>query len=97
MKARLPQGYQNSTPNMNQMVRKAQKMQEDIGKIQEELAVKEYTKQDGGPATSSSSPLPSSPRSLTPRISRCSRTSLSAALTRYSRKLTITAQQRWKR
>ena len=39
MKARLPQGYQNSTPNMNQMVRKAQKMQEDIGKIQEELAV----------------------------------------------------------
>jgi DNA-binding protein YbaB len=27
---------------MNQMVRKAQKMQEDIGKIQEELAVKEF-------------------------------------------------------
>ena len=45
MKARLPQGYQNSAPNMNQMVRKAQKMQEDIGKIQEELAVKEFTKQ----------------------------------------------------
>ena len=56
MKARLPQGYQNSAPNMNQMVRKAQKMQEDIGKIQEELAVKEF-----------------------------------------SRKLTITAQLRWKR
>lgn len=50
MKARLPQGYQNSTPNMNQMVRKAQKMQEDIGKIQEELAVKEFTKQVGGGA-----------------------------------------------
>ena len=48
MKARLPQGYQNSAPNMNQMVRKAQKMQEDIGKIQEELAVKEFTKQVGG-------------------------------------------------
>ena len=47
MKARLPQGYQNSAPNMNQMVRKAQKMQEDIGKIQEELAVKEFTKQVG--------------------------------------------------
>lgn len=28
MKARLPQGYQNSAPNMNQMVRKAQ---EDAG------------------------------------------------------------------
>ena len=50
MKARLPQGYQNSAPNMNQMVRKAQKMQEDIGKIQEELAVKEFTKQVGGGA-----------------------------------------------
>lgn len=50
MKARLPQGCQNSAPNMNQMVRKAQKMQEDIGKIQEELAVKEFTKQVGGGA-----------------------------------------------
>ena len=50
MKARLPQGYQNSTPNMNQMVRKAQKMQDDIAKIQEELAVKEFTKQVGGGA-----------------------------------------------
>ena len=37
MKARLPQGYQNSAPNMNQMVRKAQKMQEDIRAKQEEL------------------------------------------------------------
>ena len=50
MKARLPQGYQNSAPNMNQMVRKAQKMQDDIAKIQEELAVKEFTKQVGGGA-----------------------------------------------
>ena len=50
MKARLPQGYQKSTPNMNQMVRKAQKMQDDIAKIQEELAVKEFTKQVGGGA-----------------------------------------------
>ena len=50
MKARLPQGYQNSTPNMNQMVKKAQKMQDDIAKIQDELAVKEFTKQVGGGA-----------------------------------------------
>ena len=83
MKARLPQGYQNSAPNMNQMVRKAQKMQEDIGKIQEELAVKEFTKQVGGGAIelvmTSSSPLLSSRRSLTPRISRCFRILSSAA------------------
>ena len=50
MKARLPKEYQNSTPNMNQMVRKAQQMQDDIAKIQEELAVKEFTKQVGGGA-----------------------------------------------
>lgn len=50
MKARLPKEYQNSTPNMNQMVKKAQQMQDDIAKIQEELAVKEFTKQVGGGA-----------------------------------------------
>ena len=50
MKARLPKEYQNSTPNMNQMVRKAQKMQDDIAKIQEDLADKELTKQVGGGA-----------------------------------------------
>lgn len=35
---------------MNQMVRKAQKMQEDITRIQEELETKEFTKQVGGGA-----------------------------------------------
>ena len=35
---------------MNQMVRKAQKMQEDITRIQEELEAKEFTKQVGGGA-----------------------------------------------
>ncbi|MGN1422380.1 MAG: YbaB/EbfC family nucleoid-associated protein, partial [Oscillospiraceae bacterium] len=50
MKARLPREYQNSTPNMNQMVKKAQKMQEDIAKVQEELETKEFTKQVGGGA-----------------------------------------------
>ena len=43
MKARLPQGYQNSAPNMNQMVRKAQKMQEDMKSKQAELEAAEYT------------------------------------------------------
>ena len=50
MKARLPKEYQNATPKMNQMVKKAQKMQEDIAKVQEELETKEFTKQVGGGA-----------------------------------------------
>ncbi len=50
MKSRLPAEYQNSGANMNQMVRKAQKMQEDITRIQEELETKEFTKQVGGGA-----------------------------------------------
>lgn len=86
MKARLPQGYQNSAPNMNQMVRKAQKMQEDIGKIQEELAVKEFTKQVGGGAIelvmTGDKQLKSvtiKPEVVTPRISRCFRILSSAA------------------
>lgn len=50
MKSRLPAEYQNSSANMNQMVRKAQKMQEDITRVQEELEAKEFTKQVGGGA-----------------------------------------------
>lgn len=50
MKARLPKEYQNAAPNMNSMVRKAQKMQEDMTRVQEELAAKEFTKQVGGGA-----------------------------------------------
>lgn len=50
MKARLPKEFQGGTPNMNQMVRQAQKMQDDIAKVQAELEVKEFTKQVGGGA-----------------------------------------------
>ncbi|MBQ8193984.1 MAG: YbaB/EbfC family nucleoid-associated protein [Oscillospiraceae bacterium] len=50
MKARLPKEYQNAAPNMNSMDRKAQKMQEDMTRVQEELAEKEFTKQVGGGA-----------------------------------------------
>ena len=50
MKARLPKEYQNAAPNMNSMVKKAQKMQEDMARIQDELAEKEFTKQVGGGA-----------------------------------------------
>ena len=50
MKARLTKEYQNSNANMNAMVKKAQKMQEDIAKIQDELEQKEFTKSVGGGA-----------------------------------------------
>lgn len=50
MKARLPKEYQNSAPTMNAMVKKAQKMQDDIEKVQAELETKEFTKQVGGGA-----------------------------------------------
>lgn len=50
MKSRLPKEYQGGNANMNQMVRKAQKMQEDITRVQEELEQKEFTKQVGGGA-----------------------------------------------
>ena len=50
MKSRLPKEYQGSNANMNQMVRKARKMQEDITRVQDELEQKEFTKQVGGGA-----------------------------------------------
>lgn len=50
MKSRLPQEFQGGNANMNQMVRKAQKMQEDITRVQEEIEQKEFTKQVGGGA-----------------------------------------------
>lgn len=50
MKSRLPKEYQNSNANMNSMVRKAQKMQEEITRVQGELEEKEFTKQVGGGA-----------------------------------------------
>ncbi len=50
MKSRLPKEYQSGNANMNQMVRKAQKMQEDITRVQEELEQREFTKQVGGGA-----------------------------------------------
>lgn len=49
MKARLPQGYQNKgMGNMNNMVRQAQKMQENIQVVQERLEQTEYTETAGG-------------------------------------------------
>ncbi len=48
MKARLPQGYSNGGGNMNSVIKKAQKMQEEISKLQAELEVKEYSASVGG-------------------------------------------------
>ncbi|BCI60739.1 YbaB/EbfC family nucleoid-associated protein [Solibaculum mannosilyticum] len=53
MKARLPQGYGGSGQgNMNAMIRQAQKMQEDMERITEELEEKEYSATVGGDAVS---------------------------------------------
>ena len=48
MKARLPQGMGGGPSNMNQMIRQAQKMQEEMTKAQEELNAKEYVTTSGG-------------------------------------------------
>ncbi len=50
MKARLPQGYGGGANNMQSMIRKAQKMQEDMEKKQEELGGREFTASAGGGA-----------------------------------------------
>lgn len=53
MKARLPQGYSNKGPgNMQGMLKQAQKMQEDMAALQEELDVREYSASSGGGAVS---------------------------------------------
>ena len=49
MKARLPDGFQNKgAGNMNNMLKQAQKMQEDIGALQEKLNEREYNITAGG-------------------------------------------------
>lgn len=48
MKARLPQGYGGGSQNMNQIVKQAQKMQEEMERVQAELAAEEYTVTAGG-------------------------------------------------
>lgn len=49
MKARLPAEYQNKgASNMNQMIRQAQKMQDDIAEVQARLDETEFTASAGG-------------------------------------------------
>lgn len=50
MKARLPEGFGGGPNNMQGMIRKAQKMQEEMEKKQAELAEREFTTTSGGGA-----------------------------------------------
>ena len=48
MKARLPQGMGGGPSNMQGMIKQAQKMQEDMARVQEELAATTYSATVGG-------------------------------------------------
>ncbi len=48
MKARLPQGYGGGPGNLNQIMKQAQKAQEDMAAKQAELEQSEYTATSGG-------------------------------------------------
>lgn len=48
MKAKLPQGYGGGPQNMQGMLKQAQKMQEDMAVLQEQLDAKEYEIKAGG-------------------------------------------------
>lgn len=48
MKARLPQGMGGGPQNMNAMLKQAQKMQEDMAALQEDLDSREYDVSAGG-------------------------------------------------
>jgi nucleoid-associated protein EbfC len=50
MKARLPQGYGGGAGNMNSMIKQAQKMQDDMAKVQQELDAQVYDVTSGGGA-----------------------------------------------
>lgn len=52
MKARLPKGMGGGPSNMQGMIRQAQKMQEDMTRVQQELEEQEYTATAGGGAVS---------------------------------------------
>ena len=50
MKARLPAGYGGGASNMNAMLKQAQKMQEEMARVQAELEEREFTAKAGGGA-----------------------------------------------
>ena len=77
MKARMPAGF--GRPDMNALMRQAQKMQDDMKAKQAELEAAEYTGSASGEMVTVKmngkhevlSASPSSPRPLTPTTSRC--------------------------
>ena len=50
MKARLPKGMGGGPGNMQSMIRQAQKMQEDMARVQAELEEREFSTTSGGGA-----------------------------------------------
>ena len=50
MKARVPKGAGNNAQNMNQMIRQAQKMQDQITDLQDDIEAREFTTTAGGGA-----------------------------------------------
>lgn len=48
MKARLPKGYGGGASNLQQLAHQAQKLQEQMGQLTDELEEKEYTAASGG-------------------------------------------------
>lgn len=50
MKARLPQGMGGGQQNVNQMIKQAQKMQDEITAIQEDIEGREFSATSGGGA-----------------------------------------------
>ena len=48
MRARLPKGVGGGPGNMNNMIKQAQKMQDNIAELQAELDLREYTSEAGG-------------------------------------------------
>ena len=50
MKARIPKGASNNAQNMNAMIHKAQKMQDQITELQDDIESREFTATAGGGA-----------------------------------------------
>ena len=48
MKVKLPQGMGGGPQNMNAMIKQAQKMQDDMAELQEQLEAREYEVSAGG-------------------------------------------------
>lgn len=48
MRARLPEGYGKGPGDMNSMIKQAQKVQEEMEAVQEQLNAKDYTTTAGG-------------------------------------------------